>query len=154
VLVHIRGIVVLLGLQKENPLLIAIIIITWFRMEGPFQLDENVIDAVITQTTPAVYLIRRIEETEAYAHYKARIERADDGTLKEKLKQWIGSDYRVFCFQYVKGIDTAFQRQCILWHEMGGAANELDNERHPVPNEGCTVLCSICANATDRSAST
>ncbi len=153
-LVHIRGIVVLLDLQKENPLLIAIIIITWFRMEGPFQLDENVIDAVITQTTPAVYLIRRIEETEAYAHYKARIERADAGALKDELKQWIGSDYRVFCFQYVKGIDTAFQRQCILWHEMGGAANELDNERHPVPNEGCTALCSICANATDRSAST
>ena len=114
-------------------------------MEGPFQLDENVIDAVITQTTPAVYLIRRIEETEAYAHYKARIERADDGTLKEKLKQWIGSDYRVFCFQYVKGIDTAFQRQCILWHEMGGAANKLDNERHPEPNEECaTPVSYLC----------
>ena len=152
-LVHIRGIVVLLDLQKENPLLIAIIIITWFRMEGPFQLDENVIDAVITQTTPAVYLIRRIEETEAYAHYKARIERADDGTLKEKLKQWIGSDYRVFCFQYADEIDSAFYRQCILWHEMGGAANKLDNERHPVPNEGRTTLCPICSNATDSSVS-
>ena len=123
-------------------------------MEGPFQLAENVIDAVVTQTAPAVYLIRRIEETEAYAHYKARIERADDGTLKEKLKKWIGTDYRVFCFEYAEEIDSAFYRQCILWHEMGGAANELDNERHPVPNEGCTALCSICANATDRSAST
>ena len=153
-LVHIRGIVVLLDLQKENPLLIAIIIITWFRMEGPFQLDENVIDAVVTQTAPAVYLIRRIEETEAYAHYKARIERADDGTLKEKLKKWIGTDYRVFCFEHVEEIDTAFHRQCILWREMGGTANKLDNERHPVPNKGCTALCSICANATDRSAST
>ena len=152
-LVHIRGIVVLLDLQKENPLLIAIIIITWFRMEGPFQLDENVIDAVVTQTAPAVYLIRRIEETEAYAHYKARIERADDGTLKEKLKQWIGTDYRVFCFEYAEEIDSAFYRQCILWHEMGGAANKLDNERHPVPNEGRTTLCPICSNATDGSVS-
>ena len=152
-LVHIRGIVVLLDLQKEYPLLIAIIIITWFRMEGPFQLDENVIDAVITQTTPAVYLIRRIEETEAYAHYKARIERDDDGTLKDKLKQWIGSDYRVFCFEYVQDINTAFYRQCILWHEMGGAANELD-EWHPEPNEECAILCPICSKTTDRSAST
>ena len=153
-LVHIRGIVVLLDLQKEYPLLIAIIIITWFRMEGPFQLDENVIDAVITQTTPAVYLIRRIEETEAYAHYKARIERADAGALKDKLKQWIGSDYRVFCFEYVQDINTAFYRQCILWHEMGGPANELDNEWHPEPNEECAILCPICSKTTDRSAST
>ena len=102
-LVHIRGIVVLLDLQKENPLLIAIIIITWFRMEGPFQLDENVIDAVVTQTAPAVYLIRRIEETEAYAHYKARIERADDGTLKEKLKKWIGYRLPRLLFRICRG---------------------------------------------------
>ena len=137
-------------------------------MEGPFQLDENVIDAVITQTTPAVYLIRRIEETEAYAHYKARIERADDGTLKEKLKQWIGSDYRVFCFEYVEEIDTAFHRQCILWHEMGGAANKLDNERHPdakrrmyrsvllsVPTRQIALpLLSLCAAKGSRNTST
>ena len=153
-LVHIRGIVVLLDLQKEYPLLIAINIITWFRMEGPFQLDENVIDAVVTQTAPAVYLIRRIEETEAYAHYKARIERADAGALKDKLKQWIGSDYRVFCFEYVQEINTAFYRQCILWHEMGGPANKLDNEWHPEPNEECAILCPICSKTTDSPAST
>ena len=56
-------------------------------MEGPFQLDENVIDLIVTQAAPAVYLIRRIEETEAYAHYIARIERADAGALKNELKK-------------------------------------------------------------------
>jgi hypothetical protein len=153
VLGHIPGIVVLLALQKENPLLIVTITVTWFRMEGPFQLAENVIDVVVTQTTPAVYLIRRIVETEPYAHYKARIERADDAVLKDELKKWIGTDYRVFCFEYAEEIDSAFYRQCILWHEMGGAANKLDNERHPVPNEGRTTLCPICSNATDSSVS-
>ena len=89
-------------------------------MEGPFQLAESVIDLVVTQAAPAVYLIRRIAETEAYAHYKARIERAENGNLKDELKKWIGTDYRVFWFDYVKDADTAFRRQCILWHEMGG----------------------------------
>lgn len=122
-------------------------------MEGPFQLAENVIDAVVTETDPAVYVLRRIEETDAYAHYKARIERADIGVLKNELKQWIDTDYRVFSFEYVAEPDTAFYRQCILWHEMGGPANELDNEWHPAPNEGCTILCPICTNARDSSTS-
>ena len=123
-------------------------------MEGPFQLDENVIDLIVTQVAPAVYLIRRIEETEAYAHYKARIGRADSGALKSELKRWIGADYRVFCYEYAEDLHTAFYRQCILWHEMGGEANKLDNKRHPIPDEGCIVLCPVCSNDVDSSAST
>lgn len=123
-------------------------------MEGPFQLSQNVIDAVVTETTPAVYVIRRIEETKSYAHYRARIERADDGALKAELKQWIGTDYRVFCFEHVGEPYTAFQKQCMLWHEMGGESNKLDNEGHPLPNKGSTTLCPICASTTDSSVST
>ena len=32
-------------------------------MEGPFQLGDSVIDAVINNMGPAVFLLRRIEET-------------------------------------------------------------------------------------------
>lgn len=123
-------------------------------MEGPFQLAESVIDAVATETAPAVYLIRRIEETEAYAHYKARIGRANGSALKDELKKWIGSDYRVFCFEYVEDNLTAFYRQCILWHDMGGATNKLDNEQHPELHDKSKILCPICSNALDNSAST
>ena len=45
-------------------------------MEGPFQLVESVIDTVVTKATPAVFLIRRVEETEKYAYYKGRLGRA------------------------------------------------------------------------------
>ena len=40
-------------------------------MEGPFQLADSVIDAVINNTGPAVFLLRRIEETPKYAYYRA-----------------------------------------------------------------------------------
>lgn len=123
-------------------------------MEGPFQLAENVIDAVVAETAPAVYVIRRIEETGAYAHYKARIERADKGALKNELKQWVDTDYRVFSFVHVTGPNSAFQKQCTLWHEMGGEAKKLDNEGHPEPQDKSTILCPICSNVRDKSAST
>ncbi len=123
-------------------------------MEGPFQLAESVIDAVATETAPAVYLVRRIEVTETYAHYKARIERTNGSALKDELKKWIGGGYRVFCFEYVEDDLTAFYRQCILWHDMGGAVKKLDNERHPEPQDKSTILCPICSNVRDKSAST
>ena len=98
-------------------------------MEGPFQLADSVIDAVINNTGPAVFLLRRIEETPKYAHYRALIGRTD-GNLAEALKQWLDSDYRVsFPFQYAGAAEAAFRQQCTIWHELDGADGKLDNER-------------------------
>ncbi len=123
-------------------------------MEGPFQLADNVIDAVVAETDPAVYLIRRIEETGAYAHYKARVERAVNGAIKDELKRWVDTDYSVFCFEYVEDDLAAFYRHCILWHDMGGAAKKLDNERHPELHDKSTILCPICSDVPDDTFST
>ena len=119
-------------------------------MEGPFQLLESVIDTVVTRATPAVFLIRRIEETEKYAYYKGRLGRAPHGTLRQNLKRWLSSDYRVFCFEYVQGENTIFDRQCILWHNLGGPVGKLDNRQHPEPNEGQTTKCPVCFSNNSR----
>ena len=113
-------------------------------MEGPFQLANSVIDAVINNTGPAVFLLRRIEETPKYAHYRALIGRTD-GNLAEALKQWLDSDYRVFSFQYAGAAEAAFRQQCTIWHELDGADGKLDNEAHPEPNNGQITQCPICS---------
>ena len=113
-------------------------------MEGPFQLADSVIDTVINNTGPAVFLLRRIEETPKYAYYRALIGRADHH-LAETLKGWLNSDYRVFSFQYVESIDAAFRQQCTIWHELDGPGGKLDNDRHPEPNNGQIIQCPICS---------
>ena len=113
-------------------------------MEGPFQLADSVINAVINNTGPAVFLLRRIEETPKYAHYRAFIGRTD-GNLADTLKQWLGSDYRVFSFQYVESTDAAFRQQCTMWHQLEGPAGKLDNEQHPEPNGGQVIRCPVCS---------
>ena len=113
-------------------------------MEGPFQLADSVINAVINNTGPAVFLLRRIEETPEYAHYRALIGRTN-GNLAETLKQWINSDYRVFSFQYVESTESAFRQQCTMWHELDGPDGKLDNEGHPEANEGQTIRCPVCS---------
>jgi hypothetical protein len=114
-------------------------------MEGPFQLAESVIDTVVTRTAPAVFLIRRIEETPDYAHYRGRIGRAASGNLKQELKLWLDSDYRVFCFDYADSPDAAFERQCRLWHELGGPDGKLINEGHPEPDDESS-RCPVCSH--------
>jgi hypothetical protein len=113
-------------------------------MEGPFQLTERVIDTIVTGTAPAIFLIRRIEETPKYAHYRGRIGRATESDLKQELKRWLDSDYRVFCFDYVDSPDTAFEQQCRLWHELGGPEGKLVNEQHPRPDND-TGRCPVCS---------
>ena len=113
-------------------------------MEGPFQLADSVIDTVINNTDPAVFLLRRIEETPKYAHYRAFIGRTD-GDLAETLKGWLDSDYRVFSFQYVESTDAAFRQQCTMWHQLNGPDGKLDNERHPAPNHAQIIQCPVCS---------
>ncbi len=117
-------------------------------MEGPFQLAGSVIDAVINNTGPAVFLLRRIEETPDYAHYRALIGHTD-GNLAETLKGWLGSDYRVFSFQYVQSAEAAFRQQCKLWHTLEGPDGKLDNERHPEPKDGQVIQCPLCSTYSE-----
>ena len=113
-------------------------------MEGPFQLAESVIDTVVTRTAPAVFLIRRIEELTEYAYYRGRVGCAAHGNLKCELKRWLGSDYRVFCFEYADSPDAAFERQCRLWHELEGPEGKLVNEGHPEPPDK-NSRCPVCS---------
>ena len=112
-------------------------------MEGPFQLADSVINAVINNTGPAVFLLRRIEETPEYAHYRALIGRTNRN-LVETLKQWLDSDYRVFSFQYVESADDAFRQQCAMWHQLEVPNGKLNNKGHPEPDDGQITPCPVC----------
>ena len=118
-------------------------------MEGPYQLSRSVIDAVVTDTRPAVFLLRRIEATPEYAHYRGLVGRTQDGErLRPALTRWVGSGYRVFWFEHTDSDRNAFERECRLWHELDGHAGKLDNDCHPWPDGisgGCCPLCPASA---------
>ena len=114
-------------------------------MEGPFQLSRSVIGAVVSDPRPAIFLLRRIETTPAYAHYRGRVGRTQDGErLGPALTRWVGSDYRVFWFEHADSGRDAFARECRLWHELDGHAGKLDNAGHPAPDGISGAYCPIC----------
>ena len=113
-------------------------------MEGPFQLAERVVEVLIKQRGPAVFLLRRIDETPAYAYYRGFVGRTGSD-LAQALEKWFDSDYRVFWFAYAVSAAAAFEEQCRLWHELGGPAGKLDNEDHPQAAGTHLVRCPSCA---------
>lgn len=113
-------------------------------MQGPFQLAHSVIDAIVKQPGPAIYLLRRIEETIEYAYYRGLVGRTGGHNLDQALKEWLDSDYRVFWYEYLESEDEAFERQCLLWHELEGPAGKLDNEQHPKSANSYSAMCPIC----------
>ena len=115
-------------------------------MEGPFQLSRSVIGAVVSDPRPAVFLLRRIETTPQYAHYRGRVGRTRRGeSLGSALGRWVGPGYRVFWFEHVDSDRDAFARECRLWHELDGDAGTLDNDCHPRPDVVSGGHCPLCA---------
>ena len=114
-------------------------------MEGPFQLSSSVVDAVVGDPRPAVFLLRRIETTPEYAHYRGLVGRTRNGeSLGPALARWAGSEYRVFWFEHADSNRDAFERECRLWHELDGPAGELDNDCHPRPDGITGGHCPLC----------
>jgi len=114
-------------------------------VEGPFQLSRSVIDAVVSDPRPAVFLLRRIATTTEYAHYRGRVGRTGRGeSLAGTLARWAGADYRVFWFEHVDSDRSAFQRECLLWHELDRQEGELDNDCHPRPDGVSGGHCPLC----------
>ncbi|MDE0221290.1 MAG: hypothetical protein OXJ90_18625 [Spirochaetaceae bacterium] len=114
-------------------------------MEGPFQLSSSVIDAVVGDPRPAVFLLRRIETTPAYAHYRGLVGRTQRGeSLGSALARWVGPGYRVFWFEHADSDRDAFERECRLWHDLDGDAGTLDNDCHPRPDGISGGYCPLC----------
>ena len=99
-------------------------------MEGPYQLDNDVIDVVAPDHSPGVYLVRRIAQTPEYAYYAGRVGRADDD-LNAALKQWLNTDYRVFWFQYVASAQDATDLQRALQRDIERPDDGHDDAQPP-----------------------
>ncbi|MGE5587564.1 MAG: hypothetical protein ACM3ZO_05070 [Clostridia bacterium] len=106
-------------------------------MNGPYTLSYATIDAVVTLRSPGVY-----ELLVLYQGPVRYVGRSDDD-LNARLKQWVGSKYRYFTFEYCSSARDAFYKECTLYHQHGGSKG-LDNDRHPDRPSGTDWKCPVC----------
>jgi PilZ domain len=75
----------------------------------------------------------------------ARVERADED-LRRSLSARIG-DYPYFHFEVIPKRRARFERECELYHRLGGDRAQLDNREHPLPppsRDGSQLKCPVC----------
>lgn len=110
-------------------------------MQGPFSLTTSNINAVITKSTPGVYVL--------YVAYKGRelyVGRSDTN-IRERLGDHVGersptarSEYKYFTFDYATSPKNAFDRECSLYHYH----QPSDNQNHPKRPTGARWKCPRC----------
>ena len=105
---------------------------------GPHGLTQKEIDAAVRGTGPGAYALGRWNGSTFYVDYVGR----SDGDVNGRLKQWVGSKYTHFKFGFYDSAKAAFEKECRLFHDFGGAKT-LDNKVHPARPQGSSWKCPV-----------
>ncbi len=111
-------------------------------MDGPYDLDNETIDANVTRTSAGNYALERIvKEGSFIVNYVGR----SDDDVRGRLKYWVGrkSYYKRFKFSYAPLVKAAFEKECKNYHDFSGS-EKLDNEIHPQRPESTDWGCPYC----------
>lgn len=102
----------------------------------PYRLTPSGIETRVPLSSPGVFVL-------SYdGRLDARIGRADSD-LRRSLAEFIGQ-YAYFHFEVVSARRERFERECELFHRLGGDRRQLDNEEHPLPPAGPQLKCPVC----------
>ncbi len=108
--------------------------------EGPpYRLDAVVIHEQVAASTPGVFVLSYDRVLDA------RIGRADTD-LRLALSEFVDR-YAYFHFEAIAPRKERFERECELFHRLGGDRGQLDNEDHPLPPPGPQLKCPVCVKS-------
>lgn len=106
---------------------------------GPFALDCTSIDRYVGNNIGTYALGATTERGEFVVRYVGR----SDSNVNQQLKSWIGR-YEKFEYRHYLSARAAFEKECRLFHDLGGSAR-LDNSGHPARPDGAAWTCPHCA---------
>lgn len=107
----------------------------------PYRLDSAVIHEQVGPSTAGVFVLSYDRTMDA------RIGRADTN-LRLALSEFLDR-YAYFYFEAIAPSKERFERECELYHRLGGDHGQLDNEEHPLPPPGPQLKCPVCVKVTE-----
>ena len=108
------------------------------RSGPPYPLRPKPINKLVPES-PGVYMLSYDRTMDS------RVGRADRD-LREALTDFVG-EYAFFHFEVIASQKERFERECELYHRMGGDRGQLDNTEHPSPPPGPKLECPVCQEA-------
>jgi hypothetical protein len=102
---------------------------------SPHRLDPSVVSARVPRA-PGVFVL-------GYEHtIGSRVGRTDQD-LRSALSGFV-NHYAFFHFEVIAGYRDRFEKECELFHDLGGDRGMLDNAEHPVPPPRTGLDCPVC----------
>ena len=108
-------------------------------MQGPYPLNRERINEVVTRTSPGNYALGRSDDDTFYVKYVGRA----DSDVKARLKEHLSDGYSHFKFSYATSPKAAFEKECRNYHDFG-ESKKLDNKIHPDRPDGSGWKCPCC----------
>ena len=105
----------------------------------PYPLNPASIERRVFPLTPGVYILSYDRTMDA------RVGRADTD-LRATLLEF-QDRYAYFHIEVVFPRKERFERECEMYHRMGGDRGQLENEFHPLPPPGPQLKCPVCVKS-------
>jgi hypothetical protein len=107
-------------------------------LQGPYPLSFDAIDSVVRATSAGVYALGH---TDAQGRFAINHVGRSDSDLRARLLDCIGSE-KLFKYGYSASAQTAFEKECQLFHDFSPPGNRLHPSR---PTALCgAVLVAGC----------
>jgi hypothetical protein len=107
-------------------------------LRGPFTLNNETIDGQVTATSAGAYALGYLNNQKLFV--PKYVGRSDDN-INKRLKNWVGSKYSYFKFEYYSSAKAAFEKECNLYHDW---ENQIDNKQHPDRPDETNWKCPRC----------
>lgn len=107
-------------------------------MDGPYNLNNETIDRVVTKTSAGNYALgRKNNEGPFLVNYVGR----SDSDVNARLKAWVGKTTNtLFKFSYATSPRAAFEKECVNYHDFKPPGNKT----HPDRPSGTNWKCPRC----------
>lgn len=105
-------------------------------LQGPYRLSFDAIDAAVTCKSAGVYALGHVD---AQGRFCINHIGRSDVDVRSRLLDYIGSD-ALFKYGYFASSQTAFEKECQLFHDISPPGNRL----HPDRPKGTMWSCPRC----------
>ena len=105
-------------------------------LSGPYALNDDTIDKIITRTSAGSYALGETKtDGMFYIDYAGR----SDGDVNGRLHDHAGR-YKQFKYGYFPTAKAAFEKECNLYHDF----SPRDNKVHPARSPNTNWTCPRC----------
>ncbi len=109
-------------------------------LRGPYKLDNNTIDKVVTKKSAGAYALGHTRKEKEVTTFIVEYVGRADKDVNDRLKKWVGKGYSHFKFEYYGSPKAAFEKECNLYHDW----KNLDNKQHPDRSKDKDWQCPRC----------